>query len=100
MLKPSNTTNALLRQPRLPNYLFQSFDEFDVREHLDAVFPTELSRWFFIEAHVARTQNLCFGGEKFDTIYATCGDRVYKRKVKATGAHAWDAPHKPAGPRL
>ena len=47
-----------------------------------------------------RITNLCFGGEKFDVLYATCNDKVYKRKLKATGAHAWDAPLKPAAPRL
>jgi gluconolactonase len=47
-----------------------------------------------------KISNLCFGGEKFDTIYATCGDRVYSRKVKVPGAQAWQPPHKPAAPRL
>jgi sugar lactone lactonase YvrE len=32
-----------------------------------------------------RVANLCFGGEKFDTLYAACGDRVFKRKVKVRG---------------
>ncbi|MBI1916062.1 MAG: SMP-30/gluconolactonase/LRE family protein [Planctomycetes bacterium] len=44
--------------------------------------------------------NLCFGGDNFDTLFATCGDRVYKRKVKVKGANAFEAPHKPATPRL
>lgn len=47
-----------------------------------------------------RITNLCFGGENFDTIYATCVDKVYKRKVKTQGVHAWAAPVKPAAPRL
>jgi gluconolactonase len=47
-----------------------------------------------------RIANLCFGGEEFDTLFATCGDRVYKRKVKVKGANAFEAPHKPASPRL
>jgi gluconolactonase len=47
-----------------------------------------------------RLSNLVFGGEKFDTLYATCGDRVYKRKLAVTGANAWDAPNKPNAPRL
>jgi len=47
-----------------------------------------------------RLSNLTFGGEHFDTLYATCGDRVYKRKLKAKGAQAWDKPLKPAAPRL
>jgi sugar lactone lactonase YvrE/predicted esterase len=44
--------------------------------------------------------NLCFGGEKFDTLYATCVEKVYKRKVKVQGMNLWDTPHKPAAPRL
>jgi gluconolactonase len=47
-----------------------------------------------------RIANLVFGGAKFDTLYTTCGDKVYKRKVAVTGANAWDAPNKPAPPRL
>lgn len=47
-----------------------------------------------------RVSNLCFGGEGFDTLFATCGDRVYKRKVKVKGAQAFQAPIKPATPRL
>jgi sugar lactone lactonase YvrE/enterochelin esterase-like enzyme len=47
-----------------------------------------------------RVANLCFGGPDFQTLYATCGDRVYKRKVKVKGANAFEAPTKPAAPRL
>lgn len=47
-----------------------------------------------------KCSNLCFGGPKFDTVYATCGEKVYSRKVKVTGANAWQAPLKPTGPRL
>jgi sugar lactone lactonase YvrE/enterochelin esterase-like enzyme len=47
-----------------------------------------------------RISNLTFGGEHFDTLYATCGDRIYKRKLKVTGANAWDKPNKPAPPKL
>ncbi len=47
-----------------------------------------------------RIANLCFGGENFDTLFAMCGDKVYKRKLKVKGAHGWDAPNKPAEPRL
>src|SRR5262249_35081528 len=39
--------------------------------------------------------NLCFGGADFQTLFATCGDRVFKRKVKVTGANAYQAPVKP-----
>lgn len=47
-----------------------------------------------------KVSNLTFGGESFDTVYATCGDRVYSRKVKVKGANGWQAPIKPAAPRL
>lgn len=47
-----------------------------------------------------RVANLCFGGEHFDTLFATCGDRVYKRKLKVKGANAFEAPIKPTKPRL
>jgi sugar lactone lactonase YvrE len=47
-----------------------------------------------------RISNLCFGGEHFDVIFATCGDKVYRRKVKVKGAYAFAEPLKPAAPRL
>jgi sugar lactone lactonase YvrE/enterochelin esterase-like enzyme len=47
-----------------------------------------------------RIANLCFGGAGFDTLFATCGDRVFKRKLKVQGANAFQAPLKPAAPRL
>ncbi len=47
-----------------------------------------------------RVANLCFGGPEFQTIFATCGDRVFKRKVKVKGVNSFDAPIKPAPPRL
>lgn len=47
-----------------------------------------------------KVSNLSFGGENFDTLFATCGDKVYKRKLKVKGAQAWAAPLKPAAPRL
>jgi len=47
-----------------------------------------------------RISNLTFGGENFDTLFATCGDRVYKRKLKVKGAPSWAAPLKPPAPRL
>jgi sugar lactone lactonase YvrE/enterochelin esterase-like enzyme len=47
-----------------------------------------------------RIANLCFGGPDFDTLYATCGDRVYKRKVRVRGANAFQPPTKPKAPQL
>lgn len=47
-----------------------------------------------------RISNLVFGGASFDTLYATCGDKVYKRKLKVQGAQPWADPNKPAPPRL
>jgi gluconolactonase len=47
-----------------------------------------------------RVANLCFGGEHFDTLFAACGDRVYKRKLKVQGANAFEAPIKPRAPQL
>jgi len=47
-----------------------------------------------------RLSNFAFGGERFDMLFATCGDRVYKRKMNVMGANAWDRPTKPAAPRL
>ena len=39
--------------------------------------------------------NLCFGGKDFDTMYVSCVDKVYKRKVKTLGVNTFDAPFKP-----
>ncbi|HKE58486.1 MAG TPA: SMP-30/gluconolactonase/LRE family protein [Pyrinomonadaceae bacterium] len=47
-----------------------------------------------------RVSNLAFGGAKFDTLYVTSGDKVYKRRLKVIGVNAWDKPLKPAAPRL
>ena len=41
-----------------------------------------------------------FGGEKLDTHFATCGDKVFQRKTRVKGAPAWAKPTKPAAPRL
>lgn len=47
-----------------------------------------------------KVSNLCFGGTDFDVLFATCGDRVYKRKLKTHGAEAFLPPIKPAAPQL
>ena len=44
--------------------------------------------------------NLCFGGPEFDTLFAACGDKVFKRKLKVRGANAFAPPIKPTPPKL
>lgn len=44
--------------------------------------------------------NVVFGGPNLDTLYATCGDKVYKRKVNAKGLLPFDAPIQPPKPGL
>lgn len=47
-----------------------------------------------------KISNLTFGGPNFDVVYATCGDAVYKRKVKVQGSNSFLPPTKPEKPRL
>jgi sugar lactone lactonase YvrE/enterochelin esterase-like enzyme len=47
-----------------------------------------------------RVANLAFGGENFDMLFCTCGDKVFKRKLKVQGALPFAAPNKPAAPHL
>jgi len=47
-----------------------------------------------------RASNLYFGGPEFDTLFVTAGDKVFKRKMKARGANAYQEPIKPPAPRL
>ncbi len=47
-----------------------------------------------------QVSNLCFGGPNFDVLYATCHDKVFRRKVKVKGANNFEKPLKPAAPRL
>lgn len=44
--------------------------------------------------------NVTFGGEKLDTLFATCGDKVFRRKVRATGVRSVLPPIQPPRPRL
>ncbi|MBI1313225.1 gluconolactonase [bacterium] len=44
--------------------------------------------------------NVNFGGEKLDTLYVTCRDKVFRRKIAATGVLSWQAAFKPPKPRL
>jgi sugar lactone lactonase YvrE/enterochelin esterase-like enzyme len=44
--------------------------------------------------------NVTFGGANWDVLYATCGSKVFKRKVKMTGALPWKEPVVPKKPQL
>jgi gluconolactonase len=44
--------------------------------------------------------NVAFGGAAFDELYATSQDKVYKRKMRTTGALPFLPPIKPPTPRL
>ena len=44
--------------------------------------------------------SICFGGGDGQTIYATSGGRLLKRKLKIVGAMPWQAPVTPPKPRL
>ena len=47
-----------------------------------------------------KVSNLCLGGENFDTLFATCGNSVFQRKLKVKGAYNYLPPVKPTAPRL
>ncbi|OYW18152.1 MAG: gluconolactonase [Planctomycetales bacterium 12-60-4] len=47
-----------------------------------------------------KVSNLTFGGPNFDVVYATCGDKVFHRRVKVQGAQTFLPPIKPDKPRL
>jgi sugar lactone lactonase YvrE len=47
-----------------------------------------------------KVSNLTFGGPDRDVVYATCGDKVFRRKVKVKGADHAEPPFTPKPPRL
>lgn len=47
-----------------------------------------------------QVSNLCFGGPRFDIMYVSVHDKVYRRKVKVTGANNFETPVKPPQPRM
>lgn len=47
-----------------------------------------------------KVSNVCFGGPNFDVLYATCGDKVYRRQLKVQGVQDWKPALKPEAPRL
>ncbi len=44
--------------------------------------------------------SIAFGGVDGQTLYAACGGRLFKRRLKLTGAQPWDSPVKPPQPGL
>ena len=44
--------------------------------------------------------NCGFGGKDFDILYVTCGDKVYRRKLKTRGVNTFELTVKPVTPRL
>ena len=48
----------------------------------------------------SQASNVCFGGPGFNILYVSCGDKVYRRKLKTSAANTFDNPVKPASPRL
>ena len=47
-----------------------------------------------------QASNLCFGGAGFNTIYVSCGDKVYRRKLKVRGSNTFENVYRPVTPRL
>lgn len=62
----------------------------------------QLGRVHFIirKPQDAWLSNVVFGGPDLDTLYVTCGDSVYKRRVKRKGILPWKGPVKPPKPGL
>jgi sugar lactone lactonase YvrE len=57
---------------------------------VNAILPRPQNKWL---------SNVCFGGRNLDTLYVTCGDKLYRRKVNAQGVTA-AKPVKPPKPGL
>ncbi|MFN8357005.1 MAG: SMP-30/gluconolactonase/LRE family protein [Spirosomataceae bacterium] len=47
-----------------------------------------------------QASNVCLGGANFDTLYVSCVDKVYRRKLKVRGANPFESPNKTPTPRL
>ena len=47
-----------------------------------------------------QTSNVCFGGPDFNILYVSCGDKVFRRKLKTRGANTFTDPIKPVNPRM
>jgi sugar lactone lactonase YvrE/enterochelin esterase-like enzyme len=47
-----------------------------------------------------QSSNVCFGGPGFNVLYVSCGDKVYRRKLRTRGANTFENPYRPGNPRL
>jgi gluconolactonase len=47
-----------------------------------------------------QTSNVCFGGPDFNILYVSCGDKVFRRKLRTRGANTFADPIKPVNPRM
>jgi gluconolactonase len=47
--------------------------------------PTGRLGGTILKPHAGPLSNVCFGGKNLDTLYVTAGDKVFKRRVQATG---------------
>lgn len=56
--------------------------------------------WILQPARPPRLSNVVLGGKEFDTLYVTWDDKVYRRRIKATGVLPWKAPTQPPRPQL
>jgi len=53
-----------------------------------------------IAVPTGQSSNCCFGGADFNILYVSCGDKVYRRKLKVRGANPFDSTYKPKKPNL
>jgi enterochelin esterase-like enzyme/sugar lactone lactonase YvrE len=63
----------------------------DQAGRVNAILPTPNVDWL---------SGVCFGGPNLDTLYVTCGNRIFSRRTQVRGAVPWAPPTKPAPPRL
>lgn len=83
------TVDTLGRRYLTTKLGLQVFDR-DGRCHLILSFPPQAT-WM---------SNVCFGDPKLDTLYLTCEDKIFRRKINATGVVAWKTPAKLSKPGL
>ena len=55
---------------------------------------------FILPTPDGAVEDLVFGGEALDTVYAISGNKIYRRLLKTKGVLSFEAPSKPAAPHL